>query len=610
MLRYDDKFIETLKSRIILSDVIGKRLTIIHRGRNKVALCPFHHEKTPSFNIDDQRNFYHCFGCGESGDVISFLMKTDGLSFAEAVEKLAEDYDVPLPQRVTNASVDIIDKEIVTLYKINEEACSFFEKNLLDPIGKNALNYLKRRGLTLENMKQFRLGYASNNFTSLLNYLVTLGFKETDIQKAGLISEGTNNSSYDKFRNRVIFPVLDKKGRVIAFTGRVLGDALPKYMNSPETSLYHKSQILFNYFLARKFIYDENRAILVEGNMDVISLYVNGVRNCLAPMGTAITMLQIEEILRLCDEVIICLDGDEAGQKAMVRLSKLVLGSLVPKKIIKFVVLPSKEDPDSFIRSEGRAAFLKYIEDNASHLSEFLFDNELRNLNIKTEDTFLPPEIHSILESNLRGLVSNIKDRMVARNFDQFFRNKVFNLFKFKYYNPKVSYNTITKINYNRIIPTKGSLEEIKADIIACEKSILGILLDFPDLIDELFQNYNVDIFNFDFLDDKTNQVKNILMEMYEQDSFVDKQKLFDSLKQADLYNFIFAKFKLRTIDKSKALKELYVLVMECNELLIKKELKNLIIANENEERRAQLENELKTLLTKKEKFKRSSNNI
>lgn len=597
---YGEKFIEELKNRIVLSDVIGRRIKVINKGKIKQALCPFHNEKTPSFNIDDQKGYYHCFGCNESGDVISFLQKLDGYSFKEAVEKLAEDYNISLPKIDKSQKTIELESEYSILYKINDSACVFFEKNL--QINRLALEYLLKRGLKLENIKFFRLGFAINNYSALITYLKSLGFKEQQIEKAGLIVKG-ENGYYDKFKNRIMFPVLDKKGRVIAFTGRVLDDGLPKYMNSPETLLYHKSEVLFNYFFARKSMYDNNSAYLVEGNVDAISMFVNGIENTVAPMGTATTIQQIQELWNVCDNILLCFDGDNAGQKAMERVSNLILPILQPKKAMRIIFLPSDQDPDSYVKNFGKTAFMAYSKENSCTLSEFLFKLELKKLNIVPNQNSLPPENHNILELALKEVIEKIKDPLVAKNFRQFFNNQLWNLFKFKITKKSLNYTDITKINYKIKTPLKRTMDDLNYQLIESEKTVFALLLNFPELIDDLFQTYNIDVFNLNFSIELHNKIIAIFLDNYEQNQN-DEKKLFELLEKNNFIHYINSKFIIKIKNKERSLIHLYIVLLERDEILCIKEIKSRIARQDKSEIIRELENELVKLITKKSKCK------
>ena len=580
---FDDNFTSFLKSKILLSDVIGRDIHVIVKGRNKIACCPFHKEKTPSFHINDEKGFYHCFGCGAHGDVITYTMKRDGLTFPDAVRKLAEDNNIELPKSKKSINKD----NYKTIYEINEKTCQFFEKNILN--SKIAMNYIKNRGLNIENIKKFRIGYAPNEFDSLINYLSLLGFKKEDMEKAGVVALSKNY--YDKFRNRIMFPVLDKLGKVIAFTGRVINkDDMPKYMNSPETLIYHKSNVLFNYFFAKNSIYESKSAFLVEGNLDALSMSINGIENVVAPMGTAITIEQIEELWKITDNIIVCLDGDNAGQKASLRVANLVLPILKPNKNISFISLPKGLDPDDFIRNEGKNYFMDYVNSNILTLSEFLWNNEIKDIDTTK---YINAENKTKIETDLKSIIKNIKNNVVAKNFNDFFNGKMFFISKYK---KDFNYKTITKIDYSKHYTNE---ELLKQNIINTEKSILSIIISDFSLIDKIFQLYNVDIFNINFINKESIEVVNILLKIYETNS--DKDLLIKTLEKNSLNYYIISSSKYKNVENKE--KVLYSLILERNINTLQIEIKNLSISNDNEERRKSLIVELENIQKKKEKI-------
>ena len=580
---FDDNFTSFLKSKILLSDVIGRDIHVIVKGRNKIACCPFHKEKTPSFHINDEKGFYHCFGCGAHGDVITYTMKRDGLTFPDAVKKLAEDNNIELPKSKNPINKD----NYKIIYEINEKTCQFFEKNILN--SKIAMNYIKNRGLNIENIKKFRIGYAPNEFDSLINYLSLLGFKKEDMEKAGVVALSKNY--YDKFRNRIMFPVLDKLGKVIAFTGRVINkDDMPKYMNSPETLIYHKSNVLFNYFFAKNSIYESKSAFLVEGNLDALSMSINGIENVVAPMGTAITIEQIEELWKITDNIIVCLDGDNAGQKASLRVANLVLPILKPNKNISFISLPKGLDPDDFIRNEGKNYFMDYVNSNILTLSEFLWNNEIKDIDTTK---YINAENKTKIETDLKSIIKNIKNNVVAKNFNDFFNGKMFFISKYK---KDFNYKTITKIDYSKHYTNE---ELLKQNIINTEKSILSIIISDFSLIDKIFQLYNVDIFNINFINKESIEVVNILLKIYETNS--DKDLLIKTLEKNSLNYYIISSSKYKNVENKE--KVLYSLILERNINTLQIEIKNLSISNDNEERRKSLIVELENIQKKKEKI-------
>lgn len=604
---YDSNFLNLLRDKITLSDVIGRSVRIINKGRNKVACCPFHKEKTPSFHIQDDKGFYHCFGCGAHGDVISFVMQQDGLSFKEAVEKLAEENGIELPKttEIKKQNKEEIDKIQLT-YNINEEACKFFQKCIFDDSGKVGLNYITKRGLTVENIKKFKIGFAPQGFNNLIQYLAKFGFNEKQLELAGLVAKGDNDGYYDKFRNRVMFPVLDKKGRVIAFTGRVIDkNDIPKYMNSPETLIYHKSDVLFNYFFARKSIYDLKYALLVEGNLDAITLSINGIENVVAPMGTAITIKQIEELWKITDEIVVCLDGDLAGKKASLRLANLVLPILVPTKSMKFITLPTDQDPDDFIKQNGKSGFINYIQNQNSclSLSEFLWKNELNLLNLNLEKKYITPEERGILESKIIEITKQIQNQLVSKNFENFYRNQIFLISKYNGSKRAIDYRNITKIDYKKDVKPVNSIDLLKQNIINIEKRIFCMIIDCLPLVDQVFQTYNVDIFNINYINEDSSKLVDIFLKIYETNEINNKEFLFNILEKNNFNNYIIESSRYNNILENKKVDYLYSLILERNINLLEIEVKNLSFENNDEIRRKNIINELEVLQDKKNKL-------
>lgn len=603
---YDSSFLNLLRDKVTLSDVIGRSVRIINKGRNKVACCPFHKEKTPSFHISDEKGVYHCFGCGAHGDVISFVMQQEGLSFKEAVEKLAEENGIELPKtmEIKKQNKEEIDK-IQLIYNINEEACKFFQKCIFDDVGRVGLNYITKRGLTVENIKKFKIGFAPQSFNALIQYLSKCGFNEKQLELAGLVAKNESNY-YDKFRNRVMFPVLDKKGRVIAFTGRVVDkNDIPKYMNSPETLIYHKSDVLFNYFFARKSIYDLKYALLVEGNLDAITLSINGIENVVAPMGTAITVRQIEELWKITDEIIVCLDGDSAGKKASVRLANLVLPNLTPMKNIKFVTLPTDQDPDDFIKNNGKSGFVNYInnKNNCLSLSEFLWKNELDLLNLNLDKKYITPEEKGILETRLTEIIKQIQNQLVFRNFENFYKNQIFLISKYSGSKRAIDYRNLTKIDYKKDVKPVNSIDLLKQNIENIEKCMFCMIIDYMPLIDQIFQMYNVDIFNIDYISENSNELVDIFLKIYESNEIGNKEILFDILEKNNFNNYIIESNRYNNILENKKVDYLYSLVLERNINLLEIEVKNLSFENNDEVKRKNIIGELELLQDKKNKL-------
>ncbi len=327
-MAFPPRFLDELRQRVSLAEIVGRRVKLVRRGREYIGLCPFHKEKTPSFSVVEDKGFYHCFGCGAHGDVIGFVMQTENLSFPEAVEQLARQAGLDVPQESREERERAARQ--ATLQGAVDAACVYFEQMLYGPDGRAARAYLERRGLDEATIRRFRLGYAPDGRDHLKRALAK-EFPEPLLIEAGLLRKPEGGGeTYDYFRDRVIFPIGDRRGRIIAFGGRVMGDGQPKYLNSPDTPLFQKGRVLYGWALARAAAAKEPSAIVVEGYMDVIALHRAGFATAVAPLGTALTEAQIEELWRLAPEPILCFDGDAAGQRAASRALARALPILKP----------------------------------------------------------------------------------------------------------------------------------------------------------------------------------------------------------------------------------------------------------------------------------------
>jgi DNA primase len=372
-----DSFIEELLARSDIVELIERRVPLKRAGSEFQACCPFHDEKTPSFTVSPKKQFYHCFGCGAHGSVIGFLMQYEGLEFRDAVEELARASGLEVPSSGRQQQ-----RPDIGLYDILQDCSKFYVEELRKH--PEAVEYLKGRGLSGEICRDFDIGYAPAGWHELISRLGTDSKKMDLLKKAGMLSEG-NRGQYDKFRNRIMFPIHDRRGRVIAFGGRDLSDAGPKYLNSPETTLYHKSRELYGLYLARQRSNRLDHIIVVEGYMDVVALAQFGFKNVVATSGTATTDLQVELLFRAADTIVFCFDGDEAGRKAAWRALEATLPKLREGLQAKFLFLPDGEDPDSMVRKHGQSVFAQQIE-TASTLSEFFFDHFTAEIDLGSLD--------------------------------------------------------------------------------------------------------------------------------------------------------------------------------------------------------------------------------
>ena len=421
-MMFPPQFLDEIRARVSLADTIGRRVRLTRRGREHVGLCPFHNEKTPSFTVSEDKGFFHCFGCGEHGDVIGFAMRADNLTFPEAVERLADAAGLPLPRQTPEDKAR--EKERTSLYTVVEAACVWFESQLAETVGAKARDYLAGRGLDAATIGKFRLGWAPDSRNALKRALATDGISETMLVAAGmLIVPDDGGTSYDRFRGRVIFPITDRAGRIVAFGGRALGDGMPKYLNSPETSLFHKGALVYGHAMARKAAREASEVVVCEGYTDVIALHRAGFENAVAPLGTALTETQIQELWRLAPEPVICFDGDEAGRKAAWRAAERVLPLLAPGRSLRFVALPPGDDPDSIIAKRGAQAFRDLLT-AARPLADLLTDMVLAGRSIDT------PERRADFEKQLLDFARKIGDSTVRSHYERYFKDRLWDIFR------------------------------------------------------------------------------------------------------------------------------------------------------------------------------------
>lgn len=385
-------FIDDLLSRADIVDVVDKRVTLKKTGKNHSACCPFHKEKTPSFSVQPELQFYYCFGCGAGGNAIGFIMNFDQMDFPQAVESLAQDYGMEVPREESAAAIRR-QSETSKLLAVLERASKFYQHQLRQhKQRKSAIGYLKARGVSGEVARDFGLGYAPPGWDNLITAIAS---EQKSLLHAGLIIEKEAENSgaaeqtkkesryYDRFRDRIIFPIRDSRGRTIAFGGRVLGDDKPKYLNSPETAVFHKGAELYGLYEARKSNTKISRILIVEGYMDVIALTQMGIRNSVATLGTATSARHLTRLFRLVSEVVFCFDGDDAGRTAAWRALEASLSEMEDGRQVKFLFLPDGEDPDTLVREIGEEKFTTLIE-QATPLEQFFFDKLSQGLDLKT----------------------------------------------------------------------------------------------------------------------------------------------------------------------------------------------------------------------------------
>jgi DNA primase len=411
-MRFTPEFLEELRARLPVSEVVGRRVKLKRAGREWKGLSPFQQEKTPSFTVNDQKQFYHDFSTGKHGNIFDFLMETEGVSFPEAVERLASMAGLPLPAVTPDAARH--EQRRRTLYDVMELAAKFFADTLASRNGAKARGYLGDRAISPAVQVQFRIGYAPGERFALKEHLGGHGISTEDMVEAGLLVSGDDIPvPYDRFRDRVMFPITDLRGRVIAFGGRALEkDVAAKYLNSPETPLFHKGDNLYNLATARQAAHDGASLVVVEGYVDVIAMVGAGFLASVAPLGTALTENQLALLWKMADEPILCFDGDKAGQKAAYRAADLALPQLKPGKSLRFALLPEGQDPDDLARTGGRVAIEEVIS-SARGLADMIWSREIEG------GSFATPERRAALEARIGELTNGIRDEVVRRYYRQ-----------------------------------------------------------------------------------------------------------------------------------------------------------------------------------------------
>lgn len=517
------KFLDELRARISISDLIGEKTKLTKRGREYIGLCPFHQEKTPSFTINESKGFYHCFGCGAHGDIVKFLMDSEGLPFIEAVRKLASRCGLELPNFSKESQEANARRK--SLYEIMEMAVAFYEKNLAMPVGAEGLKYFqKKRELSSDIVKKFRLGYASSN-NALKAYLLSKGIAEQDLAELGLLAvpEDQNRSSYDFFRDRVMIPIFDKQNNAIAFGGRIMDNSQPKYLNSPETPIFNKRRILYNMNNAREPAYACKRLIICEGYMDVIALDAFGFSYAVAPLGTALTEEQILEAWKVCNTPVLCFDGDSAGIKAAIRSIDRVLPILRPGYSVNYIFLKECKDPDELLHKFGAEKFEQYLQ-KAKPLVDILWHKCKMNKELQT------PEQKALMEKETLEEVSKIKDSQIRTYYVREMKARIFELFKTK------------KENKNNIVNTKENNIKIKSEY---KQKTDGNFVKKPPLSDlvlrsmvagmivypELISRYEEKIASFEIKDSIMTKILSEIIEINQSGDSLDSDILLEKLK-------------------------------------------------------------------------------
>ena len=512
------KFCDELRARISIVDVVGSKVKLIRKGREYQACCPFHNEKTPSFTVNEAKGFYHCFGCGAHGDIIKFEMDANNLPFIDAVKKLADKAGLPMP--VLNKEQHEEQEKKKSLYDIMELACKFFEKYLRMPEGLKGLDYFYHRGLDDDIIRKFRLGYAPNN-NALKAHLSSQGVTDKDMNELGLLTipEDTTRKPHDFFRDRVMIPIMDKQGRVIAFGGRIMGDGQPKYLNSPETPIFNKRKILYNLNYARDKGFDARNIIICEGYMDVIALDKYGFGYAVAPLGTALTEEQIMEAWKVCSEPTLCFDGDGAGIKAAIRSVDRALPILKAGYSLKYVFLPDRQDPDEFLQKHGHDAFKEYLS-KTTPLVDLLWK---KNIEGKSTST---PEQKALIEKTIKEEVSNIADETVRNYYQQQMRDYIYNELGQGAWLKKRQEQKIQISKKKESLPTPSRSRIMLDELVL--KFVIAAMLYAPELVAE----YEEQISMFDISNQRLRNMVDIIFDTSHNNDDLTTEKLEKTLNE------------------------------------------------------------------------------
>jgi len=512
---YSDAIIDEIREKCNIAEIVGNYIPLKRAGRNFKAVCPFHPEKTPSFMVSPAKGIFHCFGCGAGGNVFNFVMKYEGLEFPQVLKMLAQKAGVKLPVAAFTAKKE---KASTDLFGINEMAASWFHHNLKKDIGAPALRYLKKRDYQAKTILSFKLGYAPEA-NGLLQFMKARGISEQLLERAGLILRKERGTSFDRFRQRLMFPIFDTRGRVLAFGGRVLGDAQPKYMNSPETPVYNKGSHLYGLNLAKEEIKKNDFCIIVEGYLDLLTVQQNGIGNVVASLGTALTPVQIRLLKRFTKKVVVIFDADRAGEMASLRSLDLLIEEDMNVKVVS---LPENEDPDSFIRSQGKDKFWKHIVNSAD-----LFDYKLRLLtksfNMETVEGKVGIAGHML--PTIKRVQNEIrKGAYVKRLAQEFSRGE-------KSLGEEWILAELKKVkkDFEQYSPQTVVKRQVKAKRPA-EEMVLRIALESEDSIKEIKERLSIE----DFQDVRIREIIRIIFRENDNQRAVNEAKIISSLENDD----------------------------------------------------------------------------
>lgn len=489
MANYDKNFTDELRARLSIVDVVSRRVPLTKKGQNYWGCCPFHNEKTPSFSVNEDKGFYHCFGCGEHGDIISFTMKSENVGFVDAIKELAEMAGLKLPEFKPRDPAVVQREE--SYFDITERAAAEYQKQLFTPIGAVALEYIRGRGFTDEMIKKYRLGYAPKNNLIANKFVNT---KQDVLIGTGLCRRG-DYGMYDFFRDKLMFPIFSARGQVVAFSGRSLDGSEPKYINTADTEIFHKRKTIFGFNFARDSIHRNNRTIIVEGQIDAIQMQCHGFPETVAPLGTALTEDHLAILCKANRNIVFCFDGDTAGQKAAARAANLVLPFIRDNSDIKFAFVTGGKDPDEILKKSGKDA-MDTIINNATGLTDFIWEIANKNYIVST------PGGRAQAEKFLKSQTDKITDIALRAEYEKEYNSRKFNQWhkwSRKPNTPEIAVPEIDAITRNTLvfitnkypdvaeryaeflatlnISLDGDAPELNLDAVAAEKYIVSLKL-------------------------------------------------------------------------------------------------------------------------------------
>ena len=474
MGKYDRNFTDELRERLSIVDVVGRRVPLVKKGQNYWGCCPFHNEKTPSFSVNEDKGFYHCFGCGEHGDIISFIMKSENVDFKTAITELAAQAGLKMPDYKPKPAAQVEREE--TYYQIMESACDVYQKKLYEPEGNIALEYIKKRGFSDDMIKKYRIGYAPKN-NIIANKFINA--KQDNLLSTGMCRRG-EYGMYDFFRDKLMFPIFNAHNQIVAFSGRSLDGSEPKYINTTDTELFHKRKTIFGFNFARDAIHRANRSIVVEGQIDAIQMQCHGFPETVAPLGTALTEDHIAILCKANRNIVFCFDGDAAGQKAAARACDIVMQFLRDTSEVKFAFVSGGKDPDEILKTSGESAMRKIIDD-AIPLVDFLWNLTNSGFNVSTPggrsqaEKFLKQKLDKITDIDLR---SEYEHEYNSRKFNQWHKWKKTSQNSIKIELPQI--DDITKNTVIFIVNNYPEIAERYGDFLA------NLDIDFDSNVPEM----------------------------------------------------------------------------------------------------------------------------